>query len=372
MGHQGMKAILRRDDLQKLFDALQRQTYQIYAPTISRNTVVLDAVSHVDQLPVGWVDHQEGGAYRLEKTDQPWVFGYVVGPQSWKKYLYPSVRRLYETHRKGKSFDVVTIEDEPVKRAFVGVRSCELHALAIHDKALTTAPFVDTVYTERRKNSFIVAVSCTRAADTCFCTSMQTGPKAMSGFDLALTEVVQGSEHFFLVEVGTEAGQNLLNELPHQEASDDHIRLADEAVQRAASGMKRHLDTNDLPASLNRNFDHPRWQEVSTRCLTCGNCTMVCPTCFCVTVQDSTSLSGDRADRTRIWDSCFTSDFSYIHGGNIRASESSRYRQWLMHKLAYWPDQFGTFGCVGCGRCITWCPVGIDITEEARIIRQQP
>ena len=120
---------------------------------------------------------------------------------------------------------------------------------------------------------------------------------------------------------------------------------------------------------LYRNLEHPRWEDVARRCLSCTNCTLVCPTCFCTTVEDATDLSGGHAERRRRWDSCFSMDFSYIHGGYIRPSVKARYRQWMTHKLATWIDQFGTSGCVGCGRCITWCPVGIDITAEVKAIR---
>jgi ferredoxin len=133
--------------------------------------------------------------------------------------------------------------------------------------------------------------------------------------------------------------------------------------------MGRALDTSDLKGLLYGNLEHPRWDEVSQRCLTCGNCTLVCPTCFCSTVEDVTDLSGTETERTRRWDSCFSLDHSYIHGGSVRDSGRARYRQWMTHKLATWFDQFGSSGCVGCGRCITWCPVGIDITEEVRAIR---
>ena len=124
----------------------------------------------------------------------------------------------------------------------------------------------------------------------------------------------------------------------------------------------------DVAMLLRRNLEHRAWSRVAERCLGCANCTMVCPTCFCATVEDTTDLSGAIAERRRKWDSCFTCEFSSIHGGSIRRSGAARYRQWMTHKLSSWWQQFETSGCVGCGRCIVWCPVGIDITEEAHAI----
>ena len=152
-------------------------------------------------------------------------------------------------------------------------------------------------------------------------------------------------------------------------ATADDVAAADAVVARTAASMGREMPGDDVPALLMRNLEHPRWAEVAGRCLTCANCTMVCPTCFCTSVEETSDLTGQESGRTRRWDSCFTMDFSYIHGGSVRSSASSRYRQWMTHKLATWVGQFGTSGCVGCGRCITWCPVGIDITEEVRAIR---
>ena len=134
--------------------------------------------------------------------------------------------------------------------------------------------------------------------------------------------------------------------------------------------MGRSMDTCNIKDLFYRNLEHPRWNNVAERCLTCANCTMVCPTCFCTTIEDVTDLTGEHAERWRKLDSCFTMDFSYIHGGSVRASTKSRYRHWITHKLATWIDQFGTSGCVGFGRCITWCPVAIDITEEVHAIRK--
>jgi len=159
-------------------------------------------------------------------------------------------------------------------------------------------------------------------------------------------------------------------EVPRGRAASKDLVAAQQAVDRAAGQMGRTMDTAGIKELLYRSYDHPRWDDVAKRCLTCANCTMVCPTCFCSTVEDTSDLKGEHAERWRKWDSCFTMDFSYIHGGSVRSTPRARYRQWMTHKLATWIDQFGTSGCVGCGRCITWCPVGIDITEEVRAIRE--
>jgi ferredoxin len=230
-------------------------------------------------------------------------------------------------------------------------------------------PYTDPGYGQRRSNICIVAVNCGEAGATCFCASMGTGPQANTGFDLALTEVLDADRHYFVVDVGTPLGTDILANVPHTTASDAEKLAAERRVAEAASEMGRTLDTTNIHDLLMTNLEHSRWEDVANRCLSCSNCTMVCPTCFCSTVEDVTDLAGEQAERVRRWDSCFTGDFSYIYGGSIRNSTKSRYRQWMTHKLATWIDQFGVSGCVGCGRCITWCPVGIDITEEVRAIR---
>jgi len=278
--------------------------------------------------------------------------------------------KLWQARREGNGFEVIPEDKETPKFAFLGVRSCELHAISIQDKVFMRAEYTDPTYQSRRNNLCIIAINCGQAGGTCFCTSMGTGPKATADFDLALTELLGRDLHYFVVEVGTQLGSELLQTIPHREASLDDIQLAEDIVANTAEHMGRSMDTTGIKDLLYRNLDHQRWDDVASRCLTCSNCTMVCPTCFCTTVEDVTDLTGEHAERWRKWDSCFTMDFSYIFGGSIRASTKSRYRQWMTHKLASWIDQFGTSGCVGCGRCITWCPVGIDITEEVRAIRE--
>ncbi len=364
------QAVLQFEHFQQLLVILSKRGYQVVGPTVRDGAIVYDTLTSVADLPVGYTDEQDGGTYRLKKRADNALFGYAVGPHSWKKFLHPPVLRLWRATREEHGFQVIPENQEAPKLAFIGVRSCELHAMAIQDAVFMRPGYTDPTYQLRRNNLCIVAINCGQAGGTCFCTSMHTGPKATAGFDLALTEVLDADRHYFVVEVGTELGAEILHELPHTEANKDDIQLAEDIVASTAENMGRSMDTTDIKDLLYRNLEHPRWEDVATRCLTCSNCTMVCPTCFCTTVEDVTDLAGEHAERWRKWDSCFTMDFSYISGGSIRSSTKSRYRQWMTHKLGTWIDQFGTSGCVGCGRCITWCPVGIDITEEVRAIRE--
>ncbi len=367
--HVGETVVMEREGLQRLMEALRSRGFRVVGPTVRDGAIVYDELISSGQLPAGWTDVQDGGTYRLAKRTDGALFGYAVGPHSWKQFLHPPALRLWRARRAGGGFEVLPQNGEPPRFAFLGVRACELHAIAIQDKVFLRGEYVDPHYRSRRENVFLVAVHCGQAGGTCFCASMGTGPRVAGGFDLALTEVVEASRHYFVVEVGSAAGAEVLRHVPQREAGAEERGTADRVVAAAAQRMGRTLDTTGIKDLLQRNPDHPRWHQVAGRCLTCGNCTMVCPTCFCTTAEDVTDLAGEHAERWRRWDSCFTLEFSYIHGGSIRATPKGRYRQWMTHKLANWFDQFGTSGCVGCGRCITWCPVGIDITEEARAIR---
>jgi ferredoxin len=345
---------LQRSDFDRLFEALHGRGYTVIGPRLREHAIVFDEIASAGDLPAGWTDEQEGGHYRVKRRDDEALFGYNVGQHSWKRYQLPAERRLW-TARRG------AVESEPPDDrhyAFLGARSCDLHAIGILDNVL-----------RREEGAFIVAVQCGQASATCFCSSMGTGPKAQSGFDIALTEVIGEGRHYFVAEPGSERGAQLLGELPTTAAAEDELAAADSACARAEAQMGRSMDTTDIRELLQSNLEHPRWDDVASRCLTCGNCTMVCPTCFCTSVEDATDVGGEEVVRVQRWDSCFTVDYSYIHGGSVRASNRSRYRQWMTHKLSTWFDQFGSSGCVGCGRCITWCPVGIDITEEVAAIR---
>jgi ferredoxin len=263
-------------------------------------------------------------------------------------------------------------DPDPPRYAFLGMKSCELHAMTIQDRVFLGSGPADSHYERRRKRVFSIGVSCGQAGGTCFCTSMGTGPEVSdrTPHDLALTEVLETDRHYFVLTAGSDEGRAVLAELPTTTASDDEIAAGKERVSRAATSMGRSMDPEGVPQLLRDNLEHPRWNNVADRCLSCANCTMVCPTCFCTTVEDVTDLTGNHAERWRRWDSCFTMDFTWLHGGSVRQSGKSRYRQWLTHKLSTWHDQFDSSGCVGCGRCITWCPVGIDLTREIAAFRK--
>ena len=364
------KKTLTLQQLEKLIPTLQRRGYQVIAPVMREGAIVYDVVEKLADLPAGWTDEQAPGRYRLQRRNDQALFGYVVGPHSWKKYLHPAEIRLFAAERQNGTLRILNNTPPPPRRAFLGVRACELAAIAVQDRVLLGDRYRDPIYSARREGTFMVAVNCTQAASTCFCTSMKTGPQVERGFDLALTELVRPERHEFLIEVGSDAGAEVLAELESAPASPEICAAAKAAVEGAAAQIQRRMDTTNIRDLLSQNFDHPRWDNVAQRCLTCANCTMVCPTCFCTTVEDVSDLTGDHAERWRKWDSCFSQSFSYIHGGSVRSSTKARYRQWMTHKLGSWMDQFGSSGCVGCGRCITWCPVGIDITEEVRAIRE--
>ena len=360
--------IIRKDSLQSLIDILLADGYQVIGPRYVDDAIALENIARLEDLPAGLHDRQDGGVYRIERAGDEALFGHGPGPQGWKRYLYPPVERLWKAQRSGEGFAIEDETSEIPKYAFLGVRACDLRAMDIQDAVFDEGRGVDPRYMARRRASLVIAVNCTRAGGTCFCASMETGPRVGGGFDLALTEIVDVGRHEFLVEVGSDIGAAVLARVDQRAASGSDLKRADAAISEAAASMGREM-VPDAAELLARNLENPHWDEVAKRCLSCGNCTMVCPTCFCTTVEDTTDLAGESAERWRKWDSCFSVEFSYIHGGSIRRETAARYRQWITHKLSTWHEQFGTSGCVGCGRCITWCPVGIDITEEARAIR---
>jgi ferredoxin len=350
-----------RDGLGQLVTVLRSLGYHVVGPTLGDSAIVLAELDSADELPSGWGVETGPGRYRLRRRADAAVFGHSAGAQSWKQFLHPPRQPLWTSD--GTTFEPV--QQDPVRQAFLGVRACDLAAISTLTAVLSGGAHRDATFTQRRQDLFIVAAGCTEPGGLCFCASMGTGPAPGPGYDLSMTERIDDTGHWFLVDVGTDAGAAVLAQIDQRQPTTGEVDDARTAVTAAAGQMGRAMPDTDLRALLADSRESPRWKEIAARCLTCGNCTMVCPTCFCTTTEDATDLEGGGAERSQRWASCFELDFSYLHGGSVRVSGASRYRQWITHKLSAWHDQFGSSGCVGCGRCIAWCPTGIDITVEA-------
>ena len=369
----GETFILPAEHLDRLVQLLLQSGHRVLGPVLSDQAIIYDEIHSAADLPRGWTDEQEKGYYRVKKRNDRAYFGYAVGPHSWKKYLHLPRRMVWHARKTKDGMIIDDVPEEPRLQAFLAVRSCELHAITVQDHVFSRGEYQNDSYQSRRERIFIVAVNCTSAAATCFCSSMQTGPGVTLDNDLSMTEIVNEKEHFFFLRAGSEKGRKLLQQLPVEKCSDEMLQRESGVINNAFEQMQRgprHFDNSNIKDLLYRNYAHPEWDKVAERCLSCANCTLACPTCFCSTVEDVTDLSGEHAERWERWDSCFTSDFSHLSGGPVRSDTRSRYRQWMTHKLATWIDQFGESGCVGCGRCIAWCPVGIDITEQLQRLRE--
>ncbi|MBU1227159.1 MAG: 4Fe-4S dicluster domain-containing protein [Actinobacteria bacterium] len=362
--------LLTRADLDRMIEILSERGYHVVGPTVRKQEHIISygEISSTDDLPIGIGDEQEAARYRLVERGDGRLFGYVLTDTSPISFLLPSEAVVWSGKKSDNGFETAEMAAPP-RLAFIGTRPCELAAVAIQDKVFLGNGHQDPTYAQRRAGTFFVSVDCTEPGGTCFCDSMGTGPGADGGFDIGLIEVLEGDDHYFVARSGSDEGAAVLSEVGGTPADDGRVAKAAAMVEAAAGEMGRTLDTEGLKEILAGSLDDPIWKELAGKCLTCANCTMVCPTCFCAAVENRTNLDATEAERVRRWDSCFNFEFSYIHGGPLRPSAAARYRQWMTHKLSSWVDQFGMLGCVGCGRCITWCPVGIDITANAAAIR---
>lgn len=358
----GHVVALPRAALVDLLRELGARGYEVHGPQVRDGVLRFGPLRSVDDLPRGWVGRQEAGRYRLEHRGHPRVFDVVHGPEGLKRYLFPPREALFAWVRENGGWRVTADAPAAPRVALLGVRACDLAALAVLDRVFLREGEEDPRYQARRPQLFLIAVDCAHPAAICFCTAWGTGPEAQHGYDLALTELDEG----FVVRIGSEAGREVLAALPWEPASAFWLERARRQQEEARAALRRTLpDPEVLRQALLAQLESPLWDAWAARCMGCANCTQVCPTCFCWDVEDEIALEGDRVTRFRRWDSCFAPGHAHTAGGNDRPTVRERFRQWMTHKLATWYDQFGVSGCVGCGRCITWCPAAIDLTEVA-------
>lgn len=359
--------------LDTLIKVLQAAGYLTIGPRVDDAAIVYDEIGGVEDLPRGIGDEQEKGTYRLRRLTEPRYFGFNSSPESWKKFLNPNRISLWRAKREDGRLTFSTDAAAAKPLALIGVRACDLHAIRIQDRVREVSRLAPENRPPARK-AFIVGVNCSQSAATCFCVSMGTGPElpeGPQGCDIDLTEIYQSDKHAFLATSRTKEGDEILGKVTVAVASEKDSLAAKAQMDAVRAAQVRSIPAEGLSGFLKTVLQSKHWDDVASRCLSCANCTLVCPTCFCTTTEDVTDLTGDTAERWLKWDSCFTLDFSHLHGGSVRESTRSRYRQWLTHKLGTWHDQFGSSGCVGCGRCIAWCPVGIDLTEEVGALKRE-
>ncbi|WP_297529752.1 4Fe-4S dicluster domain-containing protein [Thiohalobacter sp.] len=358
---------LTREGLERLIEVLARH-HRVYGPQVRDGAIVLAPLARDSRLPVGVALDAGPGRAELRHTDSPRQFDWVVGPQAVKPLLFAPIQPLWGWTRgeDGRlAFRPVTPEAESL--AVIGVRACDLAALRLTDAHFVEGPAIDPHYCAAREALFLVAVNCARPAATCFCAATGDGPSANAGFDLLLDELDAG----FLVTIGSDRGAELLADIDLSPVSEQQRKEARLQRRQAVAAQTRRLP--DAPLSgLARQRTSAHWERVAERCLACGNCTAVCPTCFCHRQRAESDLAGQGGKTDRVWDSCFSPGHSLLGGRPLRGDTAARYRQWLTHKFCDWETQYGRSGCVGCGRCIAWCPVGIDVTEELASLLEQP
>lgn len=362
------KLFLSQDRLQDLLDLLRKEGFHCVGPQVKDGAIVYEALEKASQLPWGIREQQAPGQYRLETIDKHRAFSWANGPQAIKPLLFKPVETVWKVARNPEGqleFLAQEADEQPV--ALIGARACDIAGMLIQDKVFISNEKIDPRYKRRREHLLIVAVNCSYSSANCFCVSAGTGPEVKSNYDLLMTELDQG----FVIQSGSDKGEALLKNLALGQANQAQIKEARKESQQAAKMQKKRMPLDNKKALrdlLFANLNHPRWDDVAERCLSCGNCTSVCPTCFCHSEKDQPSLDGTGSTHEREWDSCFTAGHSLLAGKPLRDDTKKRYRQWLTHKVGSWFDQFDSSGCVGCGRCVTWCPVGIDITEELAAI----
>ncbi|MBP9708914.1 MAG: 4Fe-4S dicluster domain-containing protein [Oligoflexales bacterium] len=368
------KYIFDKSEFNRLVELLLQTFSKVFAPQIKDGAIVYEQLEAVDQLPRGVTDEQAAGSYKLIPSFTDMHFSYAVGPDSPKKFFFKAQQKLWAVEKKpdGRMPQLQVEHQTQENFALIGLRACDLKAIKNQD-VVFSKDNQDPYYFENRSGAFLIGVNCTHPSANCFCTSFDYGPfHAEKGLDLELTELEDSDGIYYIAVAHSKSAQNLLDKFGFiaEKLPQKWKKKQAQAEKNARLSLNKSLDYQKIRKNLKKQLQSPAWDDLDQRCLSCGNCTLVCPTCFCSDVYDKTDLSGQVAEKWRVWDSCFNKDHSAIHGGVVHKTTAAKYRQWLTHKLVSWQDQFGESGCVGCGRCTTWCPVGIDLVTEAKRISE--
>ncbi|HDJ51540.1 MAG TPA: hypothetical protein ENF25_05010 [Thermoprotei archaeon] len=339
-------------ELRKLFDLLRLKGYRVVGPKLRNNVIRLEELMSFDEMPYGYTDSQSPGRYRLVKSDGE---SFRVGPDSLKKYLYPPELVIFSVT---KDWKIREPEFYYPKTAFFGIKPCDMASVLIMDRVQGAGG--DPYYLRARENSIFIVENCLTPGETCFCGTMGTGPEVKEGFDISYTLIQE--DNLVLFRYGSDTGLELLTSLDLEPAPPEIEIKYRRMMREAKEHAQAPFTIDDVPDLLEHSLNDEIWKKVSEKCLGCANCNMVCPTCFCFDVIDEPELDGS-SKRVRIWDGCHSYIYAEIAGANLRKDLWARYRHWVLHKFNYWQTQFGTLGCVGCGRCITWCPAGIDLRQ---------
>ena len=278
----------------------------------------------------------------------------IKGP---KEFFFPQSETLVEFEGYVDKAVPVGELEKPKPLVLLAARPCDVRSLEILDRLFVNEDFVDDYYKAKRDAASILCLSCNEPRPTCFCTSVGGNPFDTTGCDVSMTKVRGG----FLLEAHSDKGEALVQDLGDADAT--VLAEKDRLKQEAARSIGTELGIEGLPEKLKGMFDDPVWSELTDKCLGCGVCTYLCPTCHCFDIQDE--AVDDRGKRVRNWDSCMFPIFTYHGSGHQpRDRRHQRMRQRILHKFNYYVENFDVIACVGCGRCITECPTNEDLRDN--------
>ena len=294
----------------------------------------------------------------LGSGDEPF-FAFLNSKNAPKNVFFPHTETLMKFTRTPKGMVFSSETNQAVQSVLFGVRPCDAHSFVLLDKLFDQEKYKDGYYIEKRKSTTVISLACVKPPyATCFCTSVDGEPVSADGADILLTDI--GGD--YLVEFITEKGEKLAKYFGETKADAAADTKKSEIATKAKESIASKIPAHEIKPILDVNFDNPFWNTIHGKCLACGTCTYMCPTCHCFDISDE--VKGSDGVRIRSWDSCmfplFTKETS---GHNPRSSQKERWRQRAMHKFKYYVDMFNAIACVGCGRCVMSCPVNIDIRK---------